>query len=100
MPGGSAAGILPEMAAITLEIPEDIAAALRFPPSRASEELRREFAVFLVKEGLLPRHQARQLAALERVAFEDLLARRGVACEITADEIFTDLDAAEQLIRR
>ena len=42
-------------------------------------KLRREFAVYLVKEGLLPRHQARQLAALERVAFEDLLARRGVA---------------------
>ena len=50
---GSAAGTLAEMAAITLEIPEDIAAALRFPPNRASEELRREFAVFLVKEGTL-----------------------------------------------
>ena len=53
--------------AITLEIPEDIAAALRFPPYRVSEELRRELAVFLVKEGLLPRYKARQLAAMELV---------------------------------
>ena len=86
------------MAAITLEIPDDIAARLRFPPDRASEELRREFAVFLVKEGLLPRHQARQLSALSRVAFEDLLARRGVAWEGTADEIFADVEAAERTL--
>jgi predicted HTH domain antitoxin len=86
------------MAAITLEIPEEIAAALRFPPSRVGEELRREFAVFLVKEGFLPRHEARVLAAMERVAFEDLLARRGVAWEGTADEVFGDVEAAERVL--
>lgn len=83
------------MAAITLEIPEDVADALRFPPNRASEELQREFAVFLVKEGILPRHKARRLAAMERIAFDDLLARRGVAWEGTADEVFADVAAAE-----
>jgi predicted HTH domain antitoxin len=88
------------MAAITLEIPDDIAAALRFPPGRASEELRREFAVFLVKEGLLPRHKARELADMERVAFEDLLARRGVGWEGTADEVFADVEAAERALGR
>jgi predicted HTH domain antitoxin len=88
------------MAAITLEIPDDIAAALRFPPGRASEELRREFAVFLVKEGILPRHQARQLAALPRVEFEDLLTRRGIAWEGTADEVFADVEAAERILDR
>jgi predicted HTH domain antitoxin len=86
------------MAAITLEIPDDIADALRFPPNRASEELRREFAVFLVKEGILPRHKARKLAAMERVAFEDLLARRGVAWEGTADDVFAEVEAAERVI--
>jgi predicted HTH domain antitoxin len=86
------------MAAITLEIPDDIADALRFPPNRASEELRREFAVFLVKEGILPRHKARKLAAMERVAFEDLLARRGVSWEGTADEVFTEVEAAERVV--
>lgn len=76
------------MAAITLEIPEDVADALRFPPNRATEELRREFAVFLVKEGILPRHKARKLASMERVAFEDLLAQRGVAWDGTAEDVF------------
>jgi len=67
------------MAAITLEIPADIVARLRFPPARASEEFRREFAVFLVREGILPRHEARKLAAMDRIAFDDLLAHRQVA---------------------
>lgn len=84
------------MAAILLEIPEDIAAALRFPPGRASEEVRREFAVFLVKEGLLPRKKARELAGMERVAFEDLLARRGVGWDAGVEEVFAEVEAAEQ----
>lgn len=88
------------MPSITLEIPDDVAAALRFPANRASEELRREFAVFLVKEGILPRHKARQLAAMERVAFDDLLARRGVAWEGSVEDVFADVDAAERALAR
>jgi len=86
------------MAAITLEIPEDIAAELRFPPARASEELRREFAVFLVKEGILPRHQARKLAAMDRLAFDDLLAHRQVVWEGTAADVFADADAVDRIL--
>ena len=86
------------MAAITLEIPEDVADALRFPPNRATEELRREFAVFLVKEGILPRPKARKLASMERVAFEDLLAQRGVAWDGTAEDVLADVDAAERVL--
>jgi predicted HTH domain antitoxin len=86
------------MAAITLKISEDIAAKLRFPPGRASEELRREFAVFLVKEGILARHEARKLAAMDRIAFDDLLAHRQVAWEGTAAEVFADADAVDRIV--
>jgi hypothetical protein len=57
-----------------------------------------ELAVFLVKDGLLPRHQARQLAAMDRVAFEDLLARRGVAWEGAADEVLDEVEAAQRIL--
>ena len=66
------------MSAVSLQIPEDAVDFLKLPPERAEEELRREFAVFLVKEGLLGRAQARRVAQMERLAFEDLLARRRV----------------------
>ena len=73
-------------------------ARLRFPPNRASEELEREFAVFLVKEGILPRHETRKLAAMERIAFNDLLAHRQVAWEGTAAEVFADADAVDRVL--
>lgn len=75
------------MPSITLEIPEDIAAALRFPANRAGEELRREFAVFLVKEGILPRHKARRLAAMERTGHGGLGAHRRVSGPLVTAEI-------------
>jgi predicted HTH domain antitoxin len=98
MPSGARVHSLNIMAAITLEIPEDIAARLRFPLARAGEELRREFAVFLVKEGILPRHEARKLAAMDRIAFDDLLAHRQVAWEGTAEEVFADADAVDRTL--
>ena len=88
------------MSSLVLEISGDILESLRLPEERAKEELRREFAVFLVKEGVLPRHKARQLAAMERVAFEDLLARRGVAWEGSAEDVLADVDAAERALAK
>ena len=54
--------------------------------------------MFLVKEGLLPRHEARELAAMERIAFEELLAHRQVAEEPTVEVIFADVEAAERIL--
>ena len=84
------------MHSITLEISGDILEALRLPEARAAEELRREFAVFLVRESLLPRAKARLLAGMERIEFDDLLARRRVPWEGTVDEVLADVAAARE----
>lgn len=80
---------------MVLEIPDEIVHALRIPERRADEELRKEFAVFLVREGLLSRPMARRLAGMERVEFDDLLARRQVPWEGTIDDVLKDAEAAE-----
>jgi hypothetical protein len=41
------------MTTLCLQIPDEAYKALKLPPGRAEEELQHEFAVFLVKEGLL-----------------------------------------------
>jgi predicted HTH domain antitoxin len=84
---------------LVLEIGPDVLEAVRLPPDRVADELRREFAVFLVREGLLPRAKARQLAAMERLDFDDLLARRGVAWEGTVDDVLQDVEEARQALR-
>lgn len=87
------------MASLMPALPEAIATRLRvLPAPRASEELRREFAVCLVKEGLLPRHEARKLSAMGRLAFDDLLAHRRVAWEGSAADVFADADAMDRVL--
>jgi predicted HTH domain antitoxin len=83
---------------LVIELDPDVLEAIRLPPDRIAEDLRREFAIFLVQEGLLPRAPARRLASMDRIAFDDLLARRGVAWEGTADDVMEDVEAARQAL--
>jgi len=87
------------MKPLVLEIGSDVLEAVRLPPDRVAEELRREFAVFLVREGLLPRAKGRELAGMERVEFDDLLARRRASWEGTADEVLEEVEGAREALR-
>jgi predicted HTH domain antitoxin len=86
------------MALLSLQIPDEAFQALKIPPGRAEEELRQEFAVFLVKEGLLHPAQARTIAKMDRLAFQDLLARRQVRWGGSPEDALADLDAARKAI--
>ena len=88
------------MTPVNLQIPGNLVDKLKLPPGRAQEELRREFAVFLVKEGLLTRSQARQIAEMDRLDFEALLARRRVEWEGTPDDVLLDFQAAKTAANR
>ncbi|WP_058556451.1 UPF0175 family protein [Thiohalocapsa sp. ML1] len=81
-----------------LPIPDDAFNALKLPPARAEEELRREFAVFLVKEGLLEPAQARAVAGMDRVPFQALLAQRQVAWGGSPEDALEDMRAATAAI--
>lgn len=74
------------MAALMLEIPEDVPAPARIDPADMEETLRRELAVQLCSRGLLPEAAARRLSGMERVKFDDLLGKRGIVSELTEEE--------------
>ncbi len=84
---------------LCLQIPDEAYAALKLPPGRAEEELQHEFAVFLVKEGLLHPAQARTVANMERVEFQALLARRKVEWGGSPDDALDDLATARAAVR-
>lgn len=81
-----------------LPIPDDAFNALKLPSGRAEEELRREFAIFLVQEGLLGPSQARTIADIERLAFQDLLTRRQVAWGGSPEDAIEDMQAAQAAV--
>lgn len=78
-----------------LQIPDDAFAALKLPPDRAEEQLRQEFAVFLVKEGLLGIAPAKRIAQMDRVSFLALLAQRQVELIGSVAEALHDAQCAK-----
>ncbi len=82
------------MSKLTVDIPDDVAAALRLPPDAAEREIRKELAVTLYARQLLPLGKARQLAGLSRRDFEALLSERRVLRDYTEADLADDLDYA------
>ncbi|WP_263808031.1 UPF0175 family protein [Salinibacter sp.] len=82
------------MPKLSVDIPDDVAAALRLPPDTAEEEVRKELAVTLYARQLLPLGKARQLAGLSRRDFEALLGERQVPRDYTETNLEEDLEYA------
>lgn len=82
------------MPKLTVDIPDDVADALRLPPDDAEKEVRKELAVTLYARQLLPLGKARQLAGLSRRDFEALLGERQVSRHYSEEDLEEDLDYA------
>ncbi len=76
---------------IDLHISPSIAEALRLPEADAEQALRRELAVALYSRGMLSFGKARELAALDKAAFGQLLGERGVIRHYGPQEAAEDL---------
>jgi predicted HTH domain antitoxin len=64
------------MGAIIIKIPEDVVLSAKIPRKRIREELKKEFAIHLYKEGILSFGAARRLADMEKMDFHFLLGQR------------------------
>jgi predicted HTH domain antitoxin len=76
---------------ISVTVPDDVLAALKLPPRSVESDLRRELAVHLVAEGLLPVASACRLAGWSRLAFERLLGERKIPTGYTTDDLEQDV---------
>ena len=79
---------------LTLDIPDNVAEALRFPPTEAKAELRKELALALYARGALGFGKARELTGLTKWEFDELLGRRGVARHYGEQDLAADLSYA------
>ena len=79
------------MAKLVLEIPEDVQAALRFPPGEMERELRTELALALYQRQALSSGKARELAQTTRWEFEELLGQRQIPRQYSEEDLEEDL---------
>jgi predicted HTH domain antitoxin len=79
---------------LQISISDSIVQALRLPEQRIEQELRRELAIALYTQDILPFGKARELAEMDKYEFGQLLARRGVVRHYGFEELNDDLSYA------
>jgi predicted HTH domain antitoxin len=62
-----------------------------------AEELRLEIAVYLYDKGRLTMGQARKLAGMDQLSWQQALAERNVYIRYTIEDLYTDLENLESL---
>ena len=77
---------------LMLEIPDAVLEALRLPRAEIERELRAELALILYERGAVSMGKAAEMSQLTRGAFEDLLARRKVDRNYSAEDLQHDLE--------
>ena len=79
---------------LKLDIPDDVAHALRLPPAEAEGEMLKELALALYARGALGFGKARSLAGLSTWDFDQLLGERRVNRPYSQDDLEMDLKYA------
>jgi predicted HTH domain antitoxin len=80
---------------IIIEIPSDIAMALKVPDREVPTVLRQELAIQLYAQHLLSFGKARQLAQLSKWEFAELLGRRGIERHYDEKSLQEDMEFAD-----
>ena len=80
-----------------LEIPGDLAEALRVPPEEQVTRLRQELAIRLYQKGILSFGKARQLTGMTKWEFHFLLGEEGIVRRYDVEELGKDLATLEAL---
>ena len=76
---------------LTLSIPDDILAAIKIPRKQLDRQLTIEMAFTLYERGLASMGTARRLAALDKWAFLEGLAERGIERHYGDQELDEDI---------
>jgi len=82
---------------IVLEIPSDLAEAIRLPLEERVMRIRRELAIRLYEKGLLSFGKARELAEMSKWEFHFLLGKEGISRRYDLEELEKDLKTLEAL---
>ena len=75
---------------LTLEIPDEVSEALRWPPPERKARLQLELAISLYAQQILGLGKAAELAGLTRWELNDVMAGRGVPMHFSEREMTED----------
>ncbi len=76
---------------ITVTIPDSVAQSLRLPEPEVEIRLRRELAVALYTQAILPLGKAAELAGMTRIDFGELIGERGIPRHYSQEDLNADI---------
>ncbi|MFN0171313.1 MAG: UPF0175 family protein [Bryobacteraceae bacterium] len=76
---------------IVVTIPDSVAQSLRLPEPEVERRLRRELAVALYAQAILPLGKAAELAGMGRIAFGELIGERGIPRQYSQEDLDADV---------
>lgn len=79
---------------LVIEIPDEVANAIRLPAGEQNQLLKTELALALYARGILSFGKARELTAMNRIEFGLLLGRRGIPRHYTERDLEDDITYA------
>jgi predicted HTH domain antitoxin len=77
--------------AISIEISDDIMETVKLPPEKAKDEITKEMAFSLYQHKLISMGNARKLSGLDKWAFIEGLAERGIERHYSERELQEDM---------
>ena len=88
------------MTSVTIEVPNDVFAALRRSPQEFAREMRQAAAIQWYSQGLISQGKAAEIAGLDRTDFLFALAHAKVdAFQVTPEELKKEVELALQARR-
>jgi len=83
------------MSDLIIEIPSDIAMALKIPDKEATKVLRQELSIQLYAQHFLSYGKARQLAQMTKWEFAELLGKHEIARHYDEQSLQEDMEFAD-----
>ncbi len=85
------------MKTLSLEIPEELLISFKVPRQHWKNELKKELAIQLYREGLISFGNARRLAEMSKWDFHDLLGLRKIPRQYDIEDFEEDLKTIRNL---
>ena len=84
------------MKTVTLDIPESVLVSVKIPRNRLESGLRRELALQLYRENMIPFANAHRLAEMTKIEFHHLLGERQIPRQYDLEDYEKDLEYLAQ----
>ena len=82
---------------VTMNLPKDIILAANMSEATATTDIKKHLGLYLFKERILSFGKAAELSGMDKLAFMELAASKGISLNYNTDDYLEDLKTLQDL---